>query len=197
MFSFDSEGKRLRIAGSLTFENALAAIALGIELEIPFATIAAGMATFSGVQRRMQVKGESGGVLVVDDYGHHPTEIRATLAAVRMAWPHRRMVVLFQPHRYTRTQGLFRDFCTAFHEADLLVMTEIYAAGEVPIKGISSSVLLDDIKAHGQRNVRLVPELASMVDAVLPTLEEGDLVLTLGAGDIYQVGEKLLAALNG
>lgn len=187
----------LPLVGVHNIQNALAAIALGLELEIPFQTIADGLRTFTGVQRRMQVKGEKNGILVVDDYGHHPTEIRATLAAVRMAWPRRRMVVLFQPHRYSRTQGLFHDFCSAFHEADLLMMTEIYAAGEEAIEGVSSSALLEIIKAHGQRSVYLEPDVESLVATIMPLLEKDDLVLTLGAGNIYQAGEQLLAALDG
>ena len=176
--------------------NSLAAIAVGLELEIPFARIAGALATFTGVQRRLQIKGETQGVTIIDDYGHHPTEIRATLAAIRSAWPSRRLLVLFQPHRYTRTQGLFKEFCTAFHDADILVLTEIYAASETPIAGVSAENLMIGIKEHGQRQVYLAGGVDDLAGMVRPMLENGDIVLTLGAGDIVRAGEQLLAALG-
>jgi UDP-N-acetylmuramate--alanine ligase len=133
---------------------------------------------------------------VVDDYGHHPTEVRATLAALRGAWPKRRLVVLFQPHRYSRTQGLFKEFCTAFHEADVLVMTDIYAAGEEPIAGISGETLLQAIGQHGQRQTYFVARVADLAVAVMPLLQKGDVVLTLGAGNILNAGEAILEQLE-
>ena len=175
--------------------NSLAAISVGLELDIPFATISKALANFSGVQRRLQVKGEIRNISVIDDYGHHPTEIRATLSALRDAWPRRRLVVLFQPHRYTRTQGLFKEFCTAFHEADLLILTEIYAASEHPIPGVSAEALQAAIKEHGQKHVMYVEDLRQLPEKVIPLLCEGDIVLTLGAGNIYQIGEKILELL--
>ncbi|MEW6594662.1 MAG: UDP-N-acetylmuramate--L-alanine ligase [Thermodesulfobacteriota bacterium] len=186
----------LLVPGQHNVYNALAAIALGLELEIPFATISKALGGFTGVQRRLQVKGESQGITVMDDYGHHPTEIRATLAALRSAWPKRRLVVLFQPHRYTRTAGLFKEFCTAFHDSDLLLLTEIYAASEAPIEGVSGESLMDGIRQHGQRFVEYVPTLEAMAAAVQPHLKRGDVVLTLGAGSIYRVGEELLVELE-
>jgi UDP-N-acetylmuramate--alanine ligase len=134
--------------------------------------------------------------LVIDDYGHHPTEIRATLSALRDALPKRRLVVLFQPHRYTRTRGLAREFHTAFHAADILVLTEIYGAGESPIADVSTAALLESIQQHGQRQAHLVPDVTDIARHVLPLLKAGDLVLTLGAGDIWQVGEELLELLQ-
>jgi len=175
--------------------NSLAAIGVGLEIDIPFATIAKALGSFSGVQRRLQIKGEARGITVVDDYGHHPTEVRATLAALRTAWPKRRLVVMFQPHRYTRTNALFKEFCTAFHDADLLLLTDIYAASEQPIPGVSSEALVNEMKLHGQRQVQLVPDLDDLPQAVLPLLEEGDVVLTLGAGNICHAGEQLLSQL--
>jgi UDP-N-acetylmuramate--alanine ligase len=185
----------LSLAGYHNIYNALAAVAVGLEVEIPFATIAAAMKSFSGVQRRLQIKGERKGVLVIDDYGHHPTEIRATISALRDALPERRLIVLFQPHRYTRTKGLLKEFNTAFHAADILILTEIYPASEQPIAGVSAAVLLESIKQHGQRQAFLVPEMNDVPAAVLPMLAPGDVVLTLGAGDIWQAGEKLLHLL--
>ncbi len=182
--------------GRHTIYNSLAAIGVGLELEIDFPVIADALAGFEGVQRRLQVKGEKSGILVVDDYGHHPTEIRATLDAVRDGWPDRRLVVAFQPHRYTRTRGLFDEFTTAFRRADVLILTDIYAASEQPIEGVNSETLLEAIKQHGQRRAYYHPELATLADFLLETLRQGDLVLTLGAGNIVQVGEQLLELLE-
>ena len=176
--------------------NALAAICVGRELGIDFAVIAGALKSYAGVQRRMQYKGEAAGITVVDDYGHHPTEIRAVLNAIKEAWPQQRLVVLFQPHRYSRTKALYKDFQTAFHQADVLVMTDIYAASEKPIEGVSSEELLVDIKKHGQRNTCYIGEVTELAREVMPLLHEGDLVLTLGAGNIVRAGEDLLLRLN-
>lgn len=176
--------------------NALASISVALELEIEFPVIADALATFAGVQRRLQVKGEVAGITVVDDYGHHPTEIRATLAAIKQAWPDKRLVVLFQPHRYSRTRGLFNEFQTCFHLADQLVLTDIYAASEQPIEGIDSVVLLDKIRQHGQRNASYVSDVGDLAAAVVGSLQPGDLVLTLGAGNIVGAGEDLLVLLE-
>lgn len=175
--------------------NSLASICVGLELEIDFQVIARALGSFAGVQRRLELKGEIGGITVVDDYGHHPTEIRATLSAARQAWPDKRLVVLFQPHRYSRTKGLFNEFQTCFHQADWLVMTDIYAASEEPIEGINSLVLLEEIRKHGQRNTFHVAEVGSLAKVIRDELEPGDLVLTLGAGNIVRAGEDLLSLL--
>lgn len=182
--------------GRHTIYNSLAAIAVGLELEIDFPVIAEALARFEGVQRRLQVKGEQQGILVVDDYGHHPTEIRATLDAIRDGWPDRRLVVAFQPHRYTRTQGLFNEFTTAFHRADVLLLTDIYAASEKPIDGVTSEHLLESIKQHGQRNASYHGDITTLPAALQEILQEGDLFLTLGAGSILRVGEQLLDLLD-
>lgn len=176
--------------------NALAVISVGLELEIPFPVIAKGLRSYAGVQRRMQKKGEVRGITVVDDYGHHPTEIRATLSAIKTAWPDKRLVVLFQPHRYSRTKGLFREFLTAFHQADYLILTDIYAASEEPIEGITSEALLAEIEQHGQRRTHFISSVDQMAEEVLGMVGENDLVLTLGAGNIVRVGEELLALLE-
>ena len=188
---------RLNRPGRHVIYNSLAAIGVALELEIDFAVIARALEGFQGVQRRLQVKGEAGGVLVVDDYGHHPTEIRATLDAVREGWPERRVVVAFQPHRYTRTRALFTEFTTAFRRADVLVLADIYAASEQPIEGITSESLLEAIKQHGQRQAVHIPNLVQRPEALLELLQPGDLLLTLGAGNIVQAGERLLAQLEG
>jgi len=186
----------LSLAGKHNVYNALAAICVGLELEIPFATISSALAGFQGVQRRMQLKGKEGGITVIDDYGHHPTEIRATLSAIKESWPEKRLVVLFQPHRYSRTLALLEQFRTCFHRADYLVMTEIYAASEVPDGKISGEILLDEVKKHGQRKTRFASHVEGLAEALLPELQEGDLVLTLGAGNIVLAGEALVKLLK-
>jgi UDP-N-acetylmuramate--alanine ligase len=176
--------------------NALAAVCVGLELDIPFTVIAEALGSFGGVQRRMQLKGEANGITIIDDYGHHPTEIRATLSAIKEAWPGKRLVVLFQPHRYTRTAALYKEFQTAFHQADFLVLTDIYGASETAIPGVSSENLLLEIKQHGQRHTHYIPTVEELPGAMLPLLAKDDLVLTLGAGNIVRAGEELLALLK-
>ncbi len=186
----------LSLAGVHNVYNALAAVTVGLELDIPFATIAAALQSFSGVQRRLQIKGERRDITVVDDYGHHPTEIRATLSALRDAWPDRRLVVLFQPHRYSRTQALAEEFHTAFHEADILLLTEIYGASERPIPGVTAEALLHGIKLHGHRHAYYEKDFDRLPARTMDIVAPGDVVLTLGAGNIWQSGEKLLELLQ-
>lgn len=176
--------------------NALAAVCVGLELELPFEAIKKGLDGFVGVDRRMQQKGEEKNIMVVDDYGHHPTEIRATLDAIKQAWPEKRLLVLFQPHRYSRTKALFKDFQTCFHRADVLVMCDIYAASETPIEGVTSEALLEATRRHGQRYTHYLADVGTMAKEILPLLQEGDLVLTLGAGNIVGVGEELIHLLK-
>lgn len=176
--------------------NALAAVCVGLEVDLSFEKIQAGLQGYAGVQRRMQKKGEVGGISIVDDYGHHPTEIRATLEAIKQAWPQKRLVVLFQPHRYSRTKALFKEFQTCFHKADYLIISDIYPASEEPIPGVTGESLLEATKLHGQRHTLYIGELDNMAEELLPILREGDLVLTLGAGNIVKVGEELLALLQ-
>lgn len=176
--------------------NALAAVCVGLELAIPFDVIQDALNSYQGVQRRMQLKGKEQGVTVVDDYGHHPTEIRATLTAIKEAWPEHRLVVAFQPHRYTRTQALFEEFLTCFHSADILIMTDIYAASEFPIEGISSEILLQEIKRYGQRNTHYVADVNKVPEAALHIVKPNDLFLTLGAGNIVNAGETLVELLK-
>ncbi|PHR30507.1 MAG: UDP-N-acetylmuramate--L-alanine ligase [Desulfotalea sp.] len=176
--------------------NALAAVCVGLELELGFAAIKKGLDGFVGVQRRMQQKGEVKGICVVDDYGHHPTEIRATLDAIKQAWSQKRLIVLFQPHRFSRTKALFKEFQTCFHKADVLVMCDIYAASESPIEGVTSEGLLEATRQHGQRYTHYMADVDNMAKELLPMLQDGDLVLTLGAGNIVRVGEEVLRLLE-
>ncbi|MBI2206159.1 MAG: UDP-N-acetylmuramate--L-alanine ligase [Candidatus Rokubacteria bacterium] len=188
---------RLAVPGRHNVLNALAAIGVGLDLEIPFVTIQKALAGFTGVQRRFQVRGEAGGILVVDDYGHHPAEVRATLAAARAGFD-RRIVTVFQPHRYTRTRHLRQEFVTAFNQADVLLVLDIYAAGEAPIPGVTAADLAEAIRAHGHRHVTyLGGDRAAVVDHLVDTVRRGDLVLTLGAGDVGQLGPELLRRLGG
>jgi UDP-N-acetylmuramate--alanine ligase len=186
---------RLPLPGRHNVVNALAALAVAHEVEVPFAVAAEALASFRGVERRFETKGVAAGVRVVDDYGHHPTELRATLAAARSVHAGR-IVAVFQPHRYSRTRDLFDAFATAFHDADLLVVTEIYGAGEPKLPGVEAALLAEAIRARGHREVRFVPDLERVVAELLPELRSGDLVLTLGAGSVSRLGPKLLAALQ-
>src|ERR1051325_3632281 len=186
----------LRVPGRHNVANALAAIAVGLDLEIPFGTIQRALAAFAGVQRRFQVRGTKAGVTVVDDYGHHPAEIRATLAAAKAGFDGR-VVAVFQPHRYTRTFHLRDEFVTAFNQADVLVVMDIYAAGETPIEGVSAADLAERIRAHGHRHVTyLGGDRARVLDHLCDITRPGDLVLTIGAGDVGQLGPALLARLQ-
>ena len=186
----------LSLAGVHNVYNALATVTVGMELDIPFATIAAALQSFSGVQRRLQIKGERRDITVVDDYGHHPTEIRATISALRDAWPKRRLVVLFQPHRYSRTKALAEEFYTAFHEADILLVTEIYSAGESPIPDVTAEALVNGIRQHGHRNAHFARTLDQLLDKAMDIVAPGDVVLSLGAGNIWQAGDRLLKMLQ-
>jgi len=175
--------------------NALSVIALGDELGLSPDVTRAALASFQGVQRRFTVKGEVGGVTVVDDYGHHPAEVRATLLGAREAF-HRRVVCVFQPHRYTRTRDLHAEFTTAFNDADVLLLTDIYAAGEEPLAGVTAAGLVDAVRACGHRDASYVPR-AGLAAAAQARVRPGDLVLTLGAGDVTAVGPELLGLLKG
>lgn len=186
---------RLRLPGRHNAANALATVAVALELDVPFATTAAALSEFVGIERRFEVKGTVRGVRVVDDYGHHPAEIRATLAAAREVGAER-LVVIFQPHRYSRTRDLFDEFATCFIDADLVVLTDIYAAGEDKVPGVDAEGLSEAIAAHGHRDVRFLRDLQEIPSALAPELRPGDLVLTLGAGSISSLAPRLLAALG-
>jgi UDP-N-acetylmuramate--alanine ligase len=185
---------RLPLAGRHNVQNALATLAVALELEVPFAQAVAAIESFGGIERRFETKGEAAGVRVVDDYGHHPAEIRATLAAAREVHAGR-IVVAFQPHRYTRTRDLWDEFVRAFNDADVLVLTEIYAAGEDKLPGIEAAPLAEAIRAHGHRDVRFAPDLDGALASLLAVAAPGDLVVTLGAGSVSTLGARLLAGL--
>jgi UDP-N-acetylmuramate--alanine ligase len=186
----------VRMPGIHNVLNALATIAVADELRVPHEQVKSALAGFTGVQRRFTVRGEASGVTVVDDYGHHPAEVQATLEAAQRAYG-RRIVVAFQPHRYSRTHHLFDDLTRAFNRADVLFLTDVYAAGEAPIEGADSKSLTEAIRAHGHRDVTCVPSREDLARALADRVTEGDVVITLGAGDITKTGPELLALLGG
>jgi UDP-N-acetylmuramate--alanine ligase len=186
----------LNIPGLHNIRNALAAIATGGELDIPFGCIQEALHDFSGIQRRFEVKGEVRGITVVDDYGHHPTEIDATLRTARLVWPNRRLVAIFQPHRYTRTQALWQEFCPPLLAADVLLLTEVYGAGEPRIPGVSGALIWEGVQALGHPQAVFLSRQEELVSEMLGHARAGDVVLTLGAGDVWKVGEQLLKALR-
>lgn len=175
--------------------NALAAIAVALELDIGFEVAARALAAFSGISRRFEIKGEAGGRIVLDDYAHHPEEVRATLAAARASFK-RRVVAVFQPHRFTRLRDLFDEFLTAFDDADVLYLLEVYPAGEDPISDISSRRLYEALRARGHLDVRYLGDDADPAGKIVQESVEGDIIATLGAGDVYKLGERSLALLG-
>ena len=185
---------RLGVPGRHNLLNALGATAVGLEVGLDFARIAAGLADFRGAERRFQMRGETAGVMVVDDYGHHPTEIAAVIAATKAI--NRRLMVVFQPHRYTRTAHLMQEFGTALSGADEVVLTEIYAAGEPPIDGVTVDALGAAVRSVARGPVHVIPALDALPAAVAGLARAGDLIVTMGAGSIGGVGDRILAAIG-
>lgn len=186
----------LNLPGRHNIANALAAIAVGHELEIPFETIRSALENLAGVQRRLEVKADTRGIKIIDDYGHHPTEIKSTLEAVRTSWPDRRLVVVFQPHRYTRTRALFDEFARSFYQSDILLVMPVYAASEPAIEGVDHYLLSKAICAHGHKRARAVADMQEALADLQEMVKPGDIVLTLGAGNVWQVGEALAGRLS-
>jgi UDP-N-acetylmuramate--alanine ligase len=190
----------LNLPGRHNVLNALAAIAVATELEVPDAVIQRVLAGFEGIGRRFQMAGEfetpAGRVLLIDDYAHHPREIAPTLAAVRAGWPDRRLVVAFQPHRYTRTHELFDDFVQVLSGVDALILGEVYAAGETPISGADGRALCRGIRARGHAEPVFVEHMADLPAVLKDILQDGDVLLTMGAGDIGAVAARLAEALR-
>ena len=175
--------------------NSVAAIAVALEVGIPFELAAAALRKFAGISRRFELKGEGAGRIVLDDYAHHPQEVRATLAAARAAF-RRRVIAVFQPHRFTRLRDLFDEFVTAFDDADLLYLAEVYAAGEEPITGVTSRRLYEVLRARGHIEVRYLDDEADPALRIAADSVPGDLIVTLGAGDVYRIGEAVLEVLG-
>jgi UDP-N-acetylmuramate--alanine ligase len=176
--------------------NALAATAVALELDVPFEKIAEAFVGFKNADRRFQFKGVAAGVTVVDDYGHHPTEIVATLSAAKNSSGGKRTVVVFQPHRYSRTRDLMDDFVVAFNNADVLFLLDIYAASEQPIEGITAEILTENIRKYGHKNVAFIGDIETATEKVCAVLQPGDLVITLGAGSITRVSDEILESLK-
>ena len=188
---------RLPFPGRHNVLNALAAIAVGRELSIPFPTIARALKDFTGVVRRFETKGERGGVLVLDDYAHHPTEITATLAAARQVHPGRRLVALFQPHLYSRTRDFAAEFGRSLAGCDLAIVTDIYPSREKPLPGVTGDLVAHAARSAGQANVIYISDKTRVVGELERVLKSGDLLLTMGAGDVVRLGEAYLAGGGG
>lgn len=186
----------LPVPGKHNIYNALAATAVALELGVPFPAIAEGFSGFKNANRRFQFKGEARGVMVVDDYGHHPTEILATLSAAKTGGNSRRVVVIFQPHRYSRTAELMNEFALCFNNADVLFVTDIYAASEKPIEGVTAEVLTENIRQYGHKAAQYIGDVSAAAEQVLPFLQENDLVITLGAGSITRLSDELVERLG-
>jgi UDP-N-acetylmuramate--alanine ligase len=182
---------KLNVPGRFNVYNALATIAVARELGMNFPSIFEGLKRFVGVHRRLEVKGKGRGTIVVDDYGHHPTEIRETLAAARHVWKEK-IIVVFQPHRYTRTKALFHEFLSAFTDADTLIVTDIYAASEDPIEGINSKSLCEEIRKSGHQDVTYLPDFDDIVNRLLAVAKPDDVIITQGAGNVWKIGEEFL-----
>lgn len=185
----------LPVPGRHNVLNSLAAITVGIELQVPVDVISDALSNFSGIHRRFEFKGEANGIKVFDDYGHHPSEIIATLKAARECFNSSRLFVLFQPHRYTRTRDLMDEFALSFNNADKLFLMDIYPASERPIKGINSEVLAQRIRGAGFENLTYIPDRKEMMERIASELKQGDVLITLGAGDVYKMGEEILKKL--
>lgn len=199
-FEVEARGKNLgevfvKLLGLHNVKNTLAAIAASLEIGIPFEHIRKALAQFSGVYRRFQIKGEKAGVMVVDDFAHHPTEVKATLQASKLGYS-KRTVAIFQPHLYSRTQQFYQEFGKAFLYSDVLIVTDVYPSREDPIEGVNGNLIVQAAKNFGHRNAIYIPDKETLPEKVLPLLEENDMVITMGAGNIYKVGEKLLELLE-
>ncbi|MCX6560397.1 MAG: UDP-N-acetylmuramate--L-alanine ligase [Candidatus Aminicenantes bacterium] len=186
---------KLNVPGKHMVSNAMAAVAVGLDLDIPPGQILESIESYAGTGRRFELKGEPNGIMVVEDYGHHPTEIKATLDGAKRGWE-RRLVAVFQPHRYTRTAHLLDDFALAFNQADVLMLTEIYPAGETPIPGVSGKGLFEEIVRFGHKDVHFEPEMGRIPAALETLLRPGDIVIVLGAGNINRIVPELLERLE-
>ncbi|MEX2585717.1 MAG: UDP-N-acetylmuramate--L-alanine ligase [Balneolaceae bacterium] len=187
---------RLKAPGDHNIRNALAAVAVGLELGIPFEQIQSGLERYQGVFRRFQQKMDHKDILVIDDYAHHPTEVKATLQAAREGWPDRRIVAVFQPHLYSRTQQMYQEFGLSFFDAEVLVVTDIYPSREEPIEGVTGELVADTAKEYGHRGVRYVEEKEDLPKVLSALVRPGDIVITMGAGDIYQFGEEFVSTFS-
>ena len=185
----------LLVPGIHNVKNSLAALCVGLELEIPFEKMKKALSEFKGVSRRFEIKGEIDGVMLADDYAHHPTEIKATLKAARDGYK-KRIIAIFQPHLYSRTKDFYKEFGKSFFDSDLLIVTDIYPAREEPIPGITGELIVSKAKEFGHKEVFYIPRKEEIIPFLSKILKENDLVITMGAGDIYKIGENLISELK-
>jgi len=186
----------LKAPGDHNVKNALAAVATGIELNIDFKLIKKGLERYQGVFRRFQKKADEQNVMVIDDYAHHPTEVAATLNAARKGWPDRRIVAVFQPHLYSRTQDLYKEFGLSFSDAEILLITDVYPSREKPIEGVTGKLISDTAEQYGHKNVIYVEDKTRVTETLKEISEPGDIIITMGAGDIYKFGEEFAKELE-
>jgi len=186
---------QLQIPGKHNVQNALAAITVGLELNVPFENVKAGIEKFTGVFRRWEVKAEVNGITIVDDYAHHPTEIKATLAAAKAGW-RRRVICVFQPHLYSRTRDFYEEFGRAFFNAGILLVTDVYPAREEPIQGVSGELIANAAKGFGHKHVHYIPDKKMVPDFLMKIKQTGDIIITMGAGDIWRFGEEFIKQLR-
>ncbi len=200
-FTVINEGKELgrielRAPGEHNVKNALAAVAVGLELDIDFKNIKSGLERFEGVFRRFQLKADKDGIMVIDDYAHHPTEVQATLDAARKGWEKRRLVAVFQPHLYSRTQELYEEFGLSFFDAEVCVITDVYPSREEPIEGVTGKLIADAAREYGHRQVYYLEDKEELPNQLKEIVQPGDVVITMGAGDIYKYGEAFIKDLE-
>ncbi len=187
---------KLQAPGEHNVKNALAAVAVGLELDIDFKYIKSGLERFEGVFRRFQLKADIDDIMVIDDYAHHPTEVQATLKAARNGWKDRRVVAVFQPHLYSRTRDLYQDFGSSFFDAEVCVITDVYPSREEPIEGVDGKLIADSAKEYGHRQVHYVENKQDLPEKLKEIVQAGDVIITMGAGDIYRYGEKFVENLK-
>jgi UDP-N-acetylmuramate--alanine ligase len=185
----------LKMPGHHNISNSLAAMTVGLELEVPFDQAREAIESFQGVHRRFEIIGQVNDIIVVDDYAHNPAKLKATFRAVRQSY-NRRVVAIFQPHRYQRVKHLAEEFSRSFYQTDVLIVSSIYGAGEAPVEGVTAEKLARAIQAHGHRHVNYIPNKDEIVDALVELVQPNDIVITVGAGDIWQVGRALLEKLR-
>ncbi len=186
----------LHAPGDHNIKNALAAVATGLELGISFEKIKLGLERFSGVFRRFQLKLKTDDLMVIDDYAHHPTEVQATIQAAKQGWPDRRIIAVFQPHLYSRTQQMYKEFGLSFFDAEVLLVTGIYPAREKPIDGVSGALISETAKNYGHKDVHYLENASELPDKLTEIVQKGDMIITMGAGDIYKYGDKFVETIN-
>lgn len=186
----------IKAPGTHNVRNALASIALGRELDMDFETIKEGIEQYEGVFRRFQLKADKEGIIVIDDYAHHPTEVQATLQAAREGWPKRRIIAVFQPHLYSRTQQLYQDFGLSFFDAEVLILTDVYPSREEPIEGVDGHLIAQAAEQYGHRNVHHISDKSELPSKLKELARPNDMIITMGAGDIYKYGDLFVEALD-